>query len=131
MIKSRSELKKKALDEEQKVTFADKVVSTIGSWNFVLIQSIVILFWISYNVSISKLNLSFFGFLLKPFDPYPFIFLNLALSFQAAYTAPIIMMSQIRSAQQDRIKAEADYNVNVLAENEIREIKELLKQRIK
>jgi len=90
---------------------ADKATSVIGSWGFIITQSCIIAFWITANVQ---------GWLV--WDAYPFIFLNLALSFQAAYTAPIIMMSQAREAQRDRARAEADYKVNLLAEKEIEQI---------
>lgn len=95
---------------------SDRVTSTIGSWRFIIIQSIIIFFWITLNVMFDL------------WDNYPFILLNLAMSFQAAYTAPIIMMSQNREAQRDRQRAEADYKVNLLAENEIEMIMTTLKQ---
>ncbi|MFM7850900.1 MAG: DUF1003 domain-containing protein [Flammeovirgaceae bacterium] len=98
----------------QKVS--DKVTATIGSWRFIIIQSIVIFFWIILNV------------IFELWDKYPFILLNLAMSFQAAYTAPIIMMSQNREAQRDRQRAEADYKINLLAENEIETIMTALKE---
>ena len=101
---------------------ADKVTATVGSWRFIIIQSTVIFLWITYNVASSSNDLILFGNLFKPFDPFPFIFLNLALSFQAAYTAPIIMMSQNSVAERDRKKVDEDYRVNILAENEIETI---------
>ena len=87
---------------------ADWVASTVGSWRFILIQSAALTTWIVWNV-------------LHPtsFDPYPFILLNLVLSFQAAYTGPIVMMAANRAADRDRKKAEKDYHVNVKAESEI------------
>ncbi len=88
---------------------SDRVTAVIGSWNFIVIQSIIIFFWITLNISQIWLV----------WDPYPFIFLNLALSFQAAYTAPIIMMSQNRQNQMDRDRAELDYKTNIKAELEI------------
>ncbi|WP_424810604.1 DUF1003 domain-containing protein [Roseococcus sp. YIM B11640] len=88
---------------------ADWVAATVGSWRFILIQSGLLLLWIAVNV------VGYFG----GWDPYPFILLNLALSFQAAYTAPIIMMSQNRQAKRDREEAECDYRVNEKAELEI------------
>jgi uncharacterized membrane protein len=91
---------------------ADAVAATMGSWRFIAIQSALLLVWVILNVV---------GWI-KHWDPYPFILLNLALSFQAAYSAPIIMMSQNRLAQKDRIMAEEDYRVNHVAEDEIRAI---------
>jgi uncharacterized membrane protein len=90
---------------------SDKVASIVGSWYFIIIQSVGITFWIYAN------TIGIPG--VAKWDPFPFIFLNLALSFQAAYTAPIIMMSQNRQAEIDRANAQADYEVNKLAEQEI------------
>jgi uncharacterized membrane protein len=95
---------------------ADQVAATIGSWRFILIQSSAILVWIIGNVLTGS----------KAWDPYPFILLNLLLSFQAAYTAPAIMMSQNRQSELDRRHAQNDYAVNVKAELEI----ELLHEKI-
>jgi uncharacterized membrane protein len=88
--------------------FADSVASGIGSWTFVLVQSALLAAWIGANAA---------GF--ARFDPYPFILLNLFLSFQAAYTAPIIMMSQNRQSEIDRRHAEQDFQINCKAEIEI------------
>ena len=88
---------------------ADAVASTIGSWRFIAFQSSAIVLWISGNVLTGS----------AAWDPYPFILLNLLLSFQAAYTAPAIMMSQNRQSELDRRHAENDYEVNVKAELEI------------
>ena len=88
---------------------ADTVARTIGSWRFVIFQSTAIAIWITGNVLTGS----------GTWDPYPFILLNLLLSFQAAYTAPAIMMSQNRQSEQDRKHAENDYEVNVKAELEI------------
>jgi uncharacterized membrane protein len=95
---------------------ADKVAATMGSWNFIIIQSLLLAVWIVLNVT---------AFIQK-WDPYPFILLNLALSFQAAYAAPFIMMAQNRQQDIDRKEAENDYQVNIKAELEI----ELLHQKI-
>jgi uncharacterized membrane protein len=95
---------------------ADKVAAIMGSWTFIIIQSVILLFWIALNVAAY----------VEHWDPYPFILLNLALSFQAAYAAPFIMMSQNRQQQIDREAAAGDYQVNVKAELEI----ELLHQKI-
>jgi uncharacterized membrane protein len=88
----------------------------MGSWRFIIIQSAILVVWIILNVTAY----------IQQWDPYPFILLNLALSFQAAYAAPFIMMSQNRQQDIDRQKAENDFQVNVKAELEI----ELLRQKI-
>ncbi len=88
---------------------ADAVAATMGSWNFIIIQSTILAAWIILNIT---------AFVQK-WDPYPFILLNLALSFQAAYAAPFIMMSQNRQQDIDREKAENDYKINIKAELEI------------
>jgi uncharacterized membrane protein len=100
---------KKPLHRDTGQRVADVVAATVGSWRFIIIQSGLLLVWIVLNVT---------GYVLQ-WDPYPFILLNLALSFQAAYTAPIIMMSQNRQSEIDRQHAEFDYRVNVKAELEI------------
>ncbi len=87
---------------------ADAVASAVGSWRFVLIQSTLLIGWLLFN-SLSGARI----------DPYPFILLNLLLSFQAAYTAPIIMMSQNRQSEIDRSRAIADFEINRKAEIEI------------
>lgn len=88
---------------------ADQVAATVGSWRFILIQTGLISTWITGNALFGR----------GAWDPYPFILLNLLLSFQAAYTAPVIMMSQNRQADVDRDRALADYQVNIRAEAEI------------
>jgi uncharacterized membrane protein len=95
---------------------ADRVAASMGSWPFILIQSAILAIWIVLNI------VAF----VHHWDPYPFILLNLALSFQAAYAAPFIMMSQNRQAAVDRTDAANDYKVNIKAELEI----ELLHQKI-
>jgi len=95
---------------------ADKVAATMGSWPFIIVQSGILLIWIILNVT---------AFINK-WDPYPFILLNLALSFQAAYAAPFIMMSQNRQQDIDRKEAENDHQINVKAELEI----ELLHEKV-
>ncbi len=100
---------------------ADKISAVVGSWRFVMIQSSLLTLWII-------LNLTAF---IQHWDPYPFILLNLALSFQAAYTAPIIMMSQNRQSIIDRQATNHDYEINLKAELEIEllhDIITLLKQ---
>jgi uncharacterized membrane protein len=88
---------------------ADAVAGTVGSWRFVLLQSGLLLAWIVGNALVGN----------AAWDPFPFILLNLLLSFQAAYTAPIIMMSQNRQSDVDRARALADYQVNLRAEADI------------
>ena len=88
---------------------ADTVANGMGSWRFILIQSGLLAVWIALNVV---------GFIVR-WDPYPFILLNLVMSFQAAYAAPIIMMSQNRQGQKDRLAAAHDYEINLCAEEEI------------
>ncbi len=88
---------------------ADQFASGMGSWTFIILQSGILAFWVAFNVVAVH-----FGW--WSWDPYPFIFLNLVLSFQAAYAAPIIMMSQNRSADKDRLAAEIDHQVNIKAE---------------
>jgi uncharacterized membrane protein len=99
----------------------------MGSWRFILIQSALLLMWITANVAFAVHELSLFGLNVKAWDIYPFILLNLALSFQAAYAAPFIMMSQNRQADKDRLAAEHDYHVNIRAEATVRAILEHLK----
>src|SRR5579883_1536127 len=78
---------------------ADKVAAGVGSWPFIIIQSIILAAWITLNC---------IGWIAH-WDSYPFILLNLALSFQAAYSAPFVMMSQNRQAEKDRLTAQNDY----------------------
>ena len=102
---------------------SDKVASTVGSWKFILIQSTIIFFWILINTQIPEGGFRLGNVMVRPWDPYPFIFLNLTLSFQAAYTAPIIMMSQNRQSTIDRFSAEDDYRVNREAKADVEHIK--------
>ena len=95
---------------------ADMVAATLGSWRFIIIQSALLVLWVTLNITAY----------VRHWDPYPFILLNLALSFQAAYAAPFIMMSQNRQQDVDRREAANDYRINVKAELEI----ELLHQKI-
>jgi uncharacterized membrane protein len=99
--------------EEEQLTLgqrvADKVADTIGSWPFIIIQSFILIIWIILNVTAW----------VKQWDIYPFILLNLMLSFQAAYAGPVIMMSQNRQSSKDRLAAEIDHQVNTKAELEI------------
>ncbi len=88
---------------------ADNVANGMGSWSFIIIQSLIVLLWMVLNV---------LGFVMH-WDPYPFILLNLVFSTQAAYAAPIIMMAQNRQSERDRIQAQADYQTNLDAKKEI------------
>lgn len=105
--------------EDKNISFsnlvADKVALFGGSWKFILSFSAFMLLWITLN-----------ALLLKPFDPYPFILLNLLLSTIAALQAPIIIMSQNRKEEKDRQRAINDYLVNLKAEIEIRNMHQKL-----
>jgi uncharacterized membrane protein len=107
-------------DDCNEAGFADRVsdgvASMVGSWPFIIVQSILLILWMALNLTAW----------VEHWDPYPFILLNLALSFQAAYAAPFIMMSQNRQAAIDRTDARHDYEVNIKAELEI----ELLHQKL-
>jgi uncharacterized membrane protein len=95
---------------------ADSVAAAIGSWSFIIAQSVVLAVWLVINVVAW----------LDHWDPYPFILLNLALAFQAAYAAPFIMISQNRQAERDRHQAEQDYRTNVEAEQRIEDLQRRL-----
>ncbi len=92
---------------------ADRIATFGGSWRFILIFALVIAVWVAVN-SVALLR--------RPFDPYPYILLNLALSCLAAIQAPVIMMSQNRQEARDRLRAKHDYQVNLKAELEIRHL---------
>ncbi len=91
---------------------ADLVASSAGSWPFIIGQSVLLVLWVVANVTAW----------LQHWDPYPFILMNLVLSMQAAYAAPVILMSQNRQALKDRLEAHHDYLVNQKAEEEVRAI---------
>jgi len=91
---------------------ADKVAKTMGSWKFIIAQSVIIVVWIGLNVTAY----------IQHWDPYPFILLNLLFSTQAAYAAPIIMMSQNRQSERDRVQSSDDYRTNVEAKKEIEDL---------
>jgi uncharacterized membrane protein len=97
---------------------ADAVARNMGSWRFIIIQSCLLASWVAVNAAAWN----------QHWDPYPFILLNLALSFQAAYAAPIIMMSQNRQEAKDRLRAEEDYRINIRAEMEVAAINARLDQ---
>jgi uncharacterized membrane protein len=90
----------------------DWTTNIMGSWRFIIVQSLVLIVWVLLNVVAST----------EHWDPYPFILMNLVMSLQAAYTAPIIMMSQNRQAMRDRLEAHNDYLINQKAEEEVRAI---------
>ena len=93
---------------------ADRVAAFIGSWKFIIGQTAIMVVWILVN------TLALFGVI--RFDEYPFVFLNLFMSAEAAFATPLILMSQNRSAERDREHAEHDYEVNVAAKAEIEEL---------
>ncbi len=101
---------------------ADKIAAFGGSWKFISLFALVLLVWIVVN-SLALLS--------KPFDPFPFILLNLVLSCLAAIQAPVIMMSQKRMETRDRLRAEHDYKINLKAELEIRHLHEKLDHLLK
>jgi uncharacterized membrane protein len=100
----------------QSLTFgqrlADNVATFMGSWRFIILQSAFVVVWMGLNIV---------GVMMK-WDPYPFILLNLLFSTQAAYAAPIIMMSQNRDSERDRHHAEEDYRTNIEAKQEIEKL---------
>ena len=106
----------------QSMTFgeraSDAFAETMGSWKFIIIQSVLLMIWVALNLTAY----------IEHWDPYPFILLNLALSLEAAYAAPIIMMSQNRQAEKDRLAAEEDYHVNTKAEEELKAVMHHLEQ---
>ena len=95
---------------------ADTVATGMGSWRFIIIQTIIVVVWMGLNVV---------GFVYH-WDAYPYILLNLLFSTQAAYAAPIIMMAQNRQNQRDRAQADEDFRTNVEAKKEIEELSVLL-----
>ncbi len=109
----------KNVNEElnERLTFgqrvADKLSSFGGSWPFILLFMLALFIWIFYQTLVAR-N--------RGFDPYPYILLNLVLSCLAAIQAPIIMMTQNRHSQRDRIQADLDYEINLKAELEIEHI---------
>ncbi len=97
---------------------SDKLTGFAGSWTFIILLGIFITGWIYLNLTAY----------IRQWDPWPFIILNLCLSCLAAIQAPIILMSQNREAQRDRIRAEYDYRINKKAEREIEEVQKDLKE---
>ena len=101
---------------------ADAITKWAGSWIFIILFLLVVVIWVIANTY----------FLLnygkEPFDPFPFLLLNIALSLLAAIQAPVILMSQNRQSEKDRIRADYDYATNRKAEREIREIRKLIEK---
>jgi uncharacterized membrane protein len=95
---------------------ADGLAKGMGSWAFIIIQTIIVLAWATLNI---------IGFI-NHWDPYPFILLNLLFSTEAAYSAPIIMMSQNRQNERDRFQATEDFKTNVEAKEEIEELQKAI-----
>ena len=120
---AKHEILSKRLDQQydSKLTLgqrlSDRMASFGGSWGFIIIFTCILVIWISVN----SLLLAF-----KPFDPYPFILLNLLLSCLAAVQAPTIMMSQNRQEAKDRLRSSHDYQINLKAELEIRQLHQKL-----
>ena len=105
-----------SLDFSQRL--ADKVANGMGSWSFIITQSVIVGIWMIVNI---------IGYI-QHWDPYPFILLNLLFSTQAAYAAPIIMMSQNRQSERDRLQAMDDYQTNIDAKIEIEELQRRLNE---
>ncbi|MFB9842438.1 DUF1003 domain-containing protein [Mucilaginibacter ginsenosidivorans] len=105
---------------EESMTFgqrlADSVATGMGSWRFIIWQTIIVAIWMILNTIAWKYH----------WDLYPFILLNLVFSTQAAYAAPIIMMAQNRQNDRDRAQADADYRTNCEAKEEIEELQKRL-----
>ena len=103
-------------------TFGEKLSDLIakfgGSWYFIITFAIILTVWITFNTYLK----------LTAFDPYPFILLNLLLSCIAALQAPFILMSQNRQEIRDRARDRADHAINKKAEQEVREILEIVKK---
>lgn len=97
---------------------ADRTAQVLGSWPFIIAQTIIVGLWVVLNITAWT----------RHWDPYPFILLNLMFSVQAAYAAPVIMMSQNRQAERDRYQAQADYDTNVRAEQEIEDLQNRLQR---
>lgn len=112
------------IEFSERLTFgqrlADMVTAFGGSWTFILIFAAVMTLWVLLNSLVLPRQ--------TIFDPYPYIFLNLVLSMMSAAQAPVIMMSQNRQDEKDRIEARHDYEVNLKTELEIRELHRKLDQ---
>lgn len=97
---------------------ADSTAKLLGSWPFIIAQTVLVAAWILLNLIAWA----------KHWDPYPFILLNLMFSVQAAYAGPVLMMSQNRQAERDRYQAQSDFDTNVKAECEIELIQSTLER---
>ena len=115
MKKTWHDLHKDSLEFGQKL--ADTVAKGMGSWRFIIWQTIIVAVWMVLNIILLATH---------RWDPYPFILLNLVFSTQAAYAAPIIMMAQNRQSDRDREQADADYRTNCEAKEEIEELQKRL-----
>jgi len=124
IIKNVNQVFQSQLTRGQKI--ADLVARIVGSWPFIIWQSILIIIWLNVNAYLVYMKITDPSYF-EAWDPYPFILLNLVLSFQAAYTGPVVMMSQNRQSEKDRLMAEHDYQVNLKAEQEIKDIMKHLK----
>jgi uncharacterized membrane protein len=111
MVKANAELRTKG------DRLADKLAAWLGSWTFLLGQSVILVLWVALNIWVW----------IKHWDPYPFILLNLLLSFQSAYAAPILMISQNRQAKLSERRNHLDLQINMLAEQETTEVLRLLR----
>ncbi len=104
-------------EEEERLTFGERIADRVavfgGSWTFILTFGAILVSWMSLNAYLLAAH---------PFDPYPFILLNLVLAALAALQAPVIMMSQNRQATKDRLKADLDYQINLKAELEVAQL---------
>ncbi|MBV9007631.1 MAG: DUF1003 domain-containing protein [Verrucomicrobia bacterium] len=111
-------------EDARNMTFADKAADKIarfgGSWKFIILSLVMLIVWMVVNTLMLRA---------QPFDPFPFVLLNLVLGVMAALQAPIIMMSQNREAKKDRLRADLDYQVNLKNEMLLGEILRLLKKR--
>jgi uncharacterized membrane protein len=109
------QLHKDSLNFGQKL--ADSVANGMGSWRFIIWQTLIVAAWMILNVVL---------IVTRRWDPYPYILLNLVFSTQAAYAAPIIMMAQNRQNERDRAQADADFKTNKEAKIEIEELQKRL-----
>jgi uncharacterized membrane protein len=100
--------------------YAEKVTNFLGSWKFIIIQFSILWLWMIVNVTLTHSS--------KAFDPYPFILLNLMLSFQAAFTGPIVLMSQNRQSSKDRLAMAEDFECDLRSELSLIEMKAMLRR---
>ena len=114
--------KRVSSNDSNTIIFVTKIVRFFGSLRFILIQTILIISWIIYNQIIAN------SIGITPIDPYPFIFLNSLLSLEAAYLAPLILLSQNYKSDVDTIRDNADFEADLKSEKMIEQILEDLKQ---